>query len=154
LSFFQGRIINSNASFGVIGLYLLFADKNKWYNQGKLVKIVSILSIVALILTFNRTYLALIVLEFLYLAYKTFSAKTFYKILFYPLLLISIGYFFYTTFDVVQRQIDKRILSIVFQETTLAESTIENNRDQIYDGIEKRLKEGYWVIGLPYNVGI
>lgn len=154
LAVFQGRIMNSNAAFGIIGLYLLFTDKNKWYNRGKLVKYVSILSIIALLLAFNRTYLALLVLEFIYLSYKTFSLRTFYKILLYPLLFMGITFFAYNSFDAVQRQIDKRILSIVYSETTIAESTIEDNRDFIYEGIENRFKEGYWIIGLPYDVPI
>lgn len=151
LAMFKGRVINSNASFGVIGLYLLFKDKDQWYNQGRLVKIVSVLSVIALIISFNRTYLALLVLEFLYLALKTFSRRTFTKALLYPIIFFGIAFYSYNNFDIVQRQIDKRILSIVFQETSLAESTINDNRDQIYEGIERRIDEGYWVIGLPYN---
>ncbi len=34
----KGRVMNSNASFGIIGLYLLFTDRKYWYNSGKLVK--------------------------------------------------------------------------------------------------------------------
>src|SRR5699024_528130 len=124
--------------------------KDKWYNQGRLVKTVSILSVIALIITFNRTYLALLLLEFLYLTYKTFSRRTFAKILFYSIVFFGIAFYSYNNFDIVQRQIDNRILSIVFQETSLVESTINDNRDQIYEGIERRIDEGYWIIGLPY----
>lgn len=147
----QGRIMNSNAPFGIIGLYLLFADKDKWYNQGNLTKYVSILSIIALILSFNRTYLALLVLEFIYLAKKTMSYKSFFKILLYPILFFLLSFTVYKNNDTIQRQIDKRILSIVFEDNSLKEATIENNRDMIYKGVLNRIDEGYWVIGLPYN---
>jgi len=150
----QGRIMNSNASFGIIGLYLLFSDKDKWYNEGKLVKYVSILSVIMLILTFNRTYLALLVLEFLYLARNTISFKTISKLIFYPLFLFIITFFVYQNNDTIQRQIDKRILSIVFQENSLKETTIDGNRDMIYEGVLQRINEGYWFLGLPYNTPI
>ena len=154
LNVFQGRILNSNAPFGIIGLYLIFADKNKWYNQGKLVLYISILSIIALIISFNRTYLFLIVLEFLYLSYITFSKKTFYKIILYPVFSFMLLFYGYNNVDIVQRQIDKRILSILFQETSLAESTIDGNRDVIYAAMATRIEEGYWLIGMPYNIPI
>src|SRR5690606_228009 len=57
-----GRIGNANASFGFVGLYLLFRDKGEWYNQGRLVRFVSIASVGALVLMFNRTFLAILVL--------------------------------------------------------------------------------------------
>jgi hypothetical protein len=154
LSLFHGRIINANASFGIVGIYLLLADDNKWYNQGKLVKYVSILSIIGLVLTFNRTYLAIIVLEFIYLAFKTFSLKSFYKIILYPFLVFGLIFSSYNSFDNIKYQIDKRILSIVYDKTDLVESTIDNNRDAIYEGVQQRLEEGYWFIGLPYSTPI
>lgn len=149
----QGRIINSNAAFGIIGLYLLFKDKDKWYNQGRLVKFTSILSIISLVLTFNRTYLALLILELFYLVYITFSVKQFFRFVISGLVLMGIVNFAYNSSPVIQRQIDKRILSIVMGEVSWREATIESNRDKIYEGIYKRFDEGYWMIGLPYKIG-
>lgn len=154
LEFNQGRVVNSNAPFGVIGLYLLFADKDKWYNQGKLVKYASILSVIALVLSFNRTYLMLLVLEFAYLAYKTLTFKSLFKIFSYPIIFLMVTFIAYNNNVQIQRQIDNRILSILFEEQTLAESAIEGNRDMIYDGMLSRIDEGYWVIGLPLEVPI
>lgn len=151
LEFLNGRIMNSNSSFGVVGLYLLFRDKDKWYNQGKLVKYVAIMSVIALIINFNRTYLALLVLETLWLLYKTFSIKIFKTSVLYGLLFVGGAIFAYNKSPLIQKQVDKRILSIVQGTATLEESTIENNRDKIYEGIQERIKEGYWVIGMPYN---
>ncbi|WP_432673085.1 hypothetical protein [Flavobacterium sp. SM2513] len=151
LEFNQGRVVNSNAAFGIIGLYLLFADKDKWYNQGKLVKYASILSVIALVLSFNRTYLALMVLEFAYLAYKTLTFNSIFKILVYPFVFLIVTFIAYNNNVLIQRQIDNRILSILFEEQTLAESAIDGNRDMIYEGMLSRIEEGYWVIGLPYN---
>lgn len=150
----RGRIGNSNASFGVIGLYLLFKDHGKWYNNSKLVKYVSVLSVVALILSFNRTYLVILTLEFLILAFTTFSKRTLRMTFFIPLLFLCIGFTAYTASDAIKAQVDRRILSIIFQETTVVESTVEGNRDIIYDGVMDRIEEGYWVVGLPYTVGI
>jgi hypothetical protein len=151
---YRGRIGNANASFAIVGLYLLLGDDNKWYNQGKLVRSVSVLSVISLVLTFNRTYLAVLAIEFLFLAFKTFSLKTIFKTIKYALLIVVVIYYSYNSFDSIKHQIDKRILSIVYQETDLAEATIENNRDVIYEGIQQRLEEGYWFIGLPYNTPV
>ena len=63
----SGRLGNSNQHFGLIGMYLLIQDTNNWYSRGKLVKITAILSVFALILSFNRTLLALLFLETIYL---------------------------------------------------------------------------------------
>lgn len=154
LEFLSGRIMNSNSSFGIIGLYLLFKDKDKWYNRGKLVRYVSVLSVVALIVNFNRTYLALMVLEIVWLTYKTFSFKTLVKSVLYGSIFISSVILAYNKSPIIQNQVDKRILSIIQGSTSLQQSTIDNNRDQIYEGIQNKIKEGYWAIGLPYNEAI
>lgn len=149
-----GRIGNANASFGIIGLYLLFEEKDKWFNQGKLVKWTAILSVIALVLTFNRTYLALLALEGFLLAFKNFKVKKIINAFFLAFAFLGVVFYAYHSFDIIQRQIDKRILSIVFGENTVMASTIEGNRDVIYEGIAKRLNEGYFVIGLPNDIPI
>ena len=149
-----GRLMNSNASFGIAGLYLLFGDKNKWYNKGKLPMYTSILSIISLVLAFNRTYLTLLFIGFIYLSFKKFKSKNVLKIILLPLIGLTTVYVFYINFGAIQHQVDKRILSIIYQETTIAESTINNNRDIIYEGIYRRIREGYWAVGLPFNLPI
>ncbi|SFT62978.1 hypothetical protein SAMN05216474_1422 [Lishizhenia tianjinensis] len=154
LNMLQGRIVNSNGSFGIIGLYLLFADKEKWYNEGKLVKIVSVLSVIALILTFNRTYLALLALELLYLTYKSFSLNTLKRLVVLTTMFLAVISYSYYNFGMIRRQMDKRILSIINSEVSIHESTIKGNRDMIYEGIRLRIDENYWLIGLPYKIPI
>jgi len=150
----QGRIINANSSFGIIGLYLLYQDKNKWYNKGKLVKYVSILSIIILVLSFNRTYLALLLFEFLFIARKSMSIKTFSKILLYPSLLLLSTFLLYNNNEYVKKQVDNRVFSIVFEDNSIKESAIDGNRDMIYKGALGKIDDGYWFIGLPYNTPI
>src|SRR5690606_22857994 len=109
----QGRIMNSNAAFGVIGLYLLFKDKGKWYNQGLLIKITSILSVLSLIMTFNRTYLALLVIETVVLVYWSFNLKTVLRFSVLIFVFFGFGLYLYNSVYIIQRQIDKRILSVI-----------------------------------------
>ena len=49
---------------------------------------------------------------------------------------------------------DKRIFSILLGDESVAESTIEGNRDVIYTAVEEKLTSGYYVIGLPYKIPI
>ena len=150
----KGRLMNSNASFGIIGVYLLYKDKNHWYNNGMLPKLTALLSIAVLILTFNRTYLALLVLAFLYLSFTEFSLRKAFKIISIPIVAIIIFLTVYNFSEVIQRQVDKRIFDIVLGTTLLKESVYENNREGIYDGIINRINEGYWAFGLPYTTEI
>ena len=147
----HGRVGTANNTFGIIGLYLLIEDKNKWYNQGKLVKITAVLSLISLLLGFNRTYLALLFLEGLYLTRKNISVKKVMKVLFIASMFLGMAFYVYNTNDIIRYQVDNRIMSIVLGEKALKESAISNNRDHIYDNIEERIKENHWVIGLPYK---
>lgn len=150
----SGRLINANSGFGIIGLYLLFKDKDKWFNEGKLPLYTSIFSIVSLVLAFNRTYLALLLLTFAYLAFTTFRLKNAFKLLMVPVLVLGAFIAAYNLSPAIQHQVDRRILSIVKGKTTIEASTIEGNRDFIYEGIGSRIEEGYWILGLPYKKAI
>ena len=75
----SGRLGNSNFYFGLIGMYLLIHDNDHWYSKGKLVKITAILSVFSLILSFNRTLLALLFLETIYLLRVKFNVKKILK---------------------------------------------------------------------------
>ena len=150
----RGRLVNSNSHFGLIGMYLLIQDSNKWYSRGKLVKITAILSVFALILGFNRTFLALLFLETIYLMRVKFSLKKIRKIATYGILVLLIFFGAYLNSQTMRDQIDKRIFSIVLGDESIAENTIEGNRDVIYSAVEKKLKSGYYVLGLPYKTPI
>lgn len=147
----HGRVLNSNAPFGIIGLYLLFRNKNAWYNKGKWKRAVMWLSIIALVLTFNRTYLSILVLGFVILAWKDFSQGRLVRVIGLSMVLATTCVVMYSSIPIIKRQVDVRILSILYQESSLYKATIQNNRDMIYEGIFSRIKEGYWVFGLPYE---
>ncbi|QTE22519.1 hypothetical protein [Polaribacter cellanae] len=145
----NGRIINSNASFGLIGIYLLLSKKQKWYSSGKLVKFVSVLSIISLMLSFNRTFLAILIIEILYLVKKTFSVRKLIKTFLLSASFILLIILIYNNNKIIKNSVDKRITSIVLGEKTLKSSTIDGNRRVIYEGVLDRLNSGYFWIGLP-----
>jgi hypothetical protein len=151
---FTGRFGNSNASFGIIGIYLIYRDKERWFNVGYLVTTTTYLSIISLILTFNRTYLALIVISIVYLSFSELTLKKFFNYVSLPIIAFIFIYISYTTFDVVERQVDRRILSIIYGQDDLVENIYHNNRDQIYFGVSDTIKEGHWMIGLPIDIPI
>lgn len=150
----NGRIFNANSSFGIIAIYLLFRNRTKWYSQGRLFKITMLLAIVSLIISFNRTYLALMAVEFLFLAWSDFSRGKFVRVMAIVAVSLSAVFVTYSTISEIRRQVDKRIISVISSDGSIYESTIRNNRDVIYEGIVHRVLEGYWVFGLPYDVGI
>ncbi|RKE45390.1 hypothetical protein [Sphingobacterium detergens] len=149
-----GRIMNSNAAFGFIGLYFSFNKKGEWFNSGKFYNSVYLLSIISLLATFNRTYLALFVLATIYLVVSNNLLKMTPKIIFLSLVIIIIFSTIYNSFEIVRLQIDRRILSILISDQSIYESAISNNREFIYDGIRDKLAQFHWVIGLPYDMPI
>ena len=54
----------------------------------------------------------------------------------------------------MRNQIDRRIFSIIVGEESIAENTIEGNRDVIYTAVQDKLASGYYVIGLPLKIPI
>ena len=150
----KARLSNSNFGFGLIGAYLLFRDRGKWYNNRKVYTITYALSVLILVMSFNRTYLALLMLEFFLLNIKNISLSRIIKVTFIGSLVFLAIFSLYSTNALVKRQIDVRILDIIFEDKSLQENVIENNRDAIYDGIKKRLNESYWIIGLDYRTEI
>ncbi|MDE3743500.1 hypothetical protein [Maribacter polysaccharolyticus] len=150
----SGRLGNSNFHFGLIGMYLLIQDNNNWYSRGKLVKITAILSVFALILSFNRTLLALLFLETIYLLWNKFNLKKILKISFYGILVLLIFFGAYSNNQSMRNQIDRRIFSIIEGEESIAENTIEGNREVIYTAVQDKLVSGHYVIGLPFKIPI
>lgn len=151
LEFFEGRLFNSNASFGIIGLFLLYDNKNSWYARGNLVFLACCVSILSLFLTFTRTYLALFFITFLILYFSRFSIKKLIKSSLNILIIFLLSFVLYNKTEFIRNQIDKRIFSTIFDASELYTQTVDNNRDVIFDGVKERLSEGYWIIGLPYN---
>lgn len=152
--FQRGRLSNSNFGFGLIGAYFLFRDKGKWYNNRNIHTATYILSVLIIVMSFNRTYLALLLLEFFLLTVGKISVSKIFRVTLLGITVVLAVFALYNTNSLVKRQLDKRILDIVFEDRSLKENVIENNRDVIYDGIRKRLKEGYWIIGLDFKTEI
>ena len=150
----SGRLGNSNWLFGLIGMYLLIQDNNNWYSRGKLVKIAAILSIFSIILSFGRTLLALLFLETIYLLRVKFNLKKFLKITSYGILVLLILFGAYLNNQSIRNQVDRRIFSILKGEESIAQNTIDDNREVIYTAIQDKLASGYWVSGLPYKTPI
>ena len=123
----NGRLGNSNFHFGLIGMYLLIQDNDNWYSRGKLVKITAILSVFGLILGFNRTFLALLFLETIYLLWNKFNLKKIRKISFYSILVLLIFFGAYFNNDTMRRQMDRRFFSILEGKESIAKETIEDN---------------------------
>ncbi len=146
-----GRLMNSNNTFGFIGIYLLFRDKGRWYNKGWLPIITALLSIASLIMSFNRTYLALMVLAYIHLVFTEFSVRKIIKILSLPIIVIGMFSAAYNNSEAIKNQVDQRIFDIVLGSTLLSESVYENNRDVIFDGVSNRIFQGYWLFGLSYD---
>ncbi len=149
-----GRLGNANFQFGLIGMYLLIQESNQWYSKGRLVKITAILSVFAIILSFNRTLLALMFLEAVYLLWNKFNFKKIRKIIFYGILALVVFFGAYANSQTMRNQIDKRIFSILEGQQTIAENTVEGNREVIYEAVEEKLISGYYVLGLPYKTPI
>lgn len=154
ISQLKGRIINSNAIFGLIGAYFLFSNDNNWYAKGKLLKVTAILSCISLIISFNRTSIALLLLEILFLTWKNLNIKVVLRFIFLTSLFLYSLMYLYNNNAIIQRQLDKRVFSIIEGSQTISESTIEGNREVIYEGVIKRIQQGYWLIGMPYHIPI
>lgn len=149
-----GRIFNSNSSFGFVGMYLLLTKSNRWYAQGKLVKFTAFLSVICLILTFNRTLLALLLLESIYLVKEQLSVKMIIKGLFFFFAFSFVFLITYNNNDEIRNQLDDRFFSILDGDKTIEASMFHENRDVIYYGILEKIDKGYFYLGLPYEIPI
>jgi hypothetical protein len=149
-----GRLGNANFHFGLIGMYLLIQESDQWYSKGRLVKITAILSVFAIILSFNRTLLALMFLEAVYLLWNRFNFKKIMKISSYGILALVVFFGAYANNQTMRNQIDKRIFSILEGQQSIAENTVDGNREVIYTAVEEKLTSGYYVMGLPYKTPI
>lgn len=150
----NGRVYNSNASFGVIGLFLLFKEGKSSFIFSKWHKVVLWLSIVAIVLTFNRTYLALLFAMLILLFFKDLFRGKLLKLLGQISVIAFSVVLLYSNVAIVRHQVDRRILSILKLESSVYQNMIKDNRDVIYNGIIMRVNEGYWIFGLPYEKGV
>jgi hypothetical protein len=128
----KGRFVNQNWEFGVIGLCLWLDPLKRAFCPSRfdkgLVFIVSVMSFVQLIVSFNRTYYVMLVIELfmiqIYLAKARIS--TVIKTGMALIVLIIVIAVLYSSNEVIQRQIDNRIL-VFFQDPNQAvEDTMWN----------------------------
>ncbi|WP_426790104.1 hypothetical protein [Sphingobacterium sp. WOUb80] len=154
LSAFSGRLINGNASFGLIGVYLLLKKCNSFFYDKKIYKAVYILSIIILVMTFNRTFLAAIFVEVIILTFKSFNVKKAISAIFVGVVGIIVAFLLYNSNETIRKQIDRRILPILTQEQSISENAVQDSRQVIYDGVFRRLSESYWIAGLDFKTKI
>lgn len=153
-SSFGGRIINSNFSFGLIGLYLLFNNRSYWYNEKTIHKLTYVISVIIMILSFNRTLMAASALMIFIMLVRKFNIKSILTISVCVISILGIVTYLYNTNNIIKNQLDKRVLGVIFLDQSLSKEVLEDNRDQIYEGIKDRIKEGYWLIGMDFKDGI
>lgn len=163
----NGRIINMNAYFSLIGLYLLFnvSKYSMSIRLSRLIILTSVLSLIISILSFNRTLLVLLVLELILLMYN-YGIRRNVLILTLKFIMITFGflvifYNIYTNNDTIRDQVDTRILSFVdfsndgweIYEDDFVDSAWEGNRDfMITAAITKGLSNPF--LGTPYALKI
>lgn len=152
----NGRFANKNFEFSLLGIALLFyvpqvQTFQDWFKR--LIMAASILSILMLILSFNRTMMAAGALLGLVLLLNNLRPKTLGYIALTTIVAGSIAGYFYMTRPRIQRQVDQRILIVFQQEGGLAQSVYYGNRDRLYDTFLDKL-DHYWVLGLPGGVSL
>lgn len=150
-SFGGGRIPNANASFGIIALIILMKYPNRWFSAHLFYKLAYIVSILSLIITFNRTYIGLLIIIYLILFIRDFSTKEIFKNLAIPALIITFTVYFYNTNEMVEKQVNERILYLFDDKIKSNDNLFQDNRDMIYEGVVNNIHEGYWMIGLPFT---
>ncbi len=147
----QGRLINDNYEFGLIGIALLYlVPKVHTYKTGlkRLLLIASVFSLIIMVLFFNRTLLTATFLLGLILFFKNFSLKTLAYITGAVVLIAVIGGYFYQTNAEVREQVQDRILIVFQEEGGLAESVYYDNRDKLYAEYLDQLGD-HWLLGIP-----
>ena len=153
-----GRIVNQNWQFGIIGLFLLLDPLKRAFCKTVfdrwLVFTVALLSLVQMIVGFNRTFLAVAILE-LFLV-QIYIARAKFSVILKSILAVCIAIVAmigaYHLSDDIQRQIDTRILVFVdnFQDAfweTLDSRTSRMSRGAQLEASLDHLKTK-WLFGL------
>lgn len=147
----NGRFANSNFEFSLLGIAILFyvpriETMSRWFKR--LLMSAAILSIVMLILSFNRTMLAAAGLLGVVLFLTNLEVRTLNYILVTTFLAGSVAGYFYITTPRIQRQVDQRILVVFEENRSLAEQVYYDNRDKLYAEFLDKLDD-YWMLGMP-----
>lgn len=143
------RFANSNSSLGVVAIFLLVTDKfavmtSKW-------KYISLISIVTLVLGFNRIYIVtLIPILGIYIYISGNKRIASMTAVFLVLICIMLT-FLYKSSDAVSYQIDNRFFDFIDGESSITDPGSIGGRSFIYSQIAERFDEGHWIMGLPYS---
>lgn len=153
-----GRLGNINAGFsylavGVLaGVNLKKKDLHSVYLYWLSV-FVCLLSIVMLFLQFSRTGIGIILLFILFLNIRFFSVRISIITILTLITAVYVLYNAYNYSEVVQRQVESRIISALQGQDELLDSVYFNNRDILYEDYWKAGKK-YFLIGVPPTVPI
>ncbi|MDY6949977.1 MAG: hypothetical protein SWE60_00560 [Thermodesulfobacteriota bacterium] len=151
----SGRLYNVNAGFGYVALTIIAAfcyyrKKLPKRQSNWLLLFASALSVLASILTYNRTFL--VILPLLIAA----SLLTFFRlrVAFYFILgmcfAVLLGLYGYYQYDRVQRQVDQRII-LPLKHQEILENVYYGKREVLYEGYFDLAKE-YALTGVPPDV--
>jgi O-antigen ligase len=148
--FRNGRLINGNKTFALLGLYFLFTRKNivPFIGRGAylFISVVSITSLIIALLNFERTLLALLIFAFIFLSWKFKKNLTtiMLPILVNLAVIVLVGSYAYKTNETVKNQVNRRFLSIFQSQDQIAEfndNVWEGNRDFMIEGAIETFKK-------------
>jgi len=151
----QGRLYNVNGAFSFLALgisYGIIKHKEqinpKWLRY--VILLCALFSIFVAVLAFNRTFLAIAILFFIYLIIRHFNLQTNTFLMLVAILSISLSYYAYSSDFEVRSQVDRRIFIPLESREALLSSVYYNNRDVLYmDYLDAAKKYSY--IGVPPN---
>ena len=148
-----GRLGNQNSELIIYFLAFataVFSSKSK-FNWVELVVSISVL--VAGILSFIRTLLALALIAALSMPLYLRSMKAVYSIVIAMFLLILTALAAVNASSEIQWQVQQRFLVITQGKEASLDNLIYQNREALYDNYEVLLGD-YWLLGVPSNVPV
>lgn len=150
-TFASGRIVNDNVWISLVYMYYLFYPSGYSKNKNFIIKVIALLSILLAVLSFNRTIIFLLLLEFVFYLFMS-RLKWSSKLL---IMLSSIAFLygivvFVQSDELVYNQVNSRILSIV-NGTKDSSSMWKGNRDFMINGALDAFKDNIF-FGSPMDV--
>lgn len=143
-TFTNGRLINGNKDLSVLGVYFLFRGSSLRSVLSKRIYYflitLAVLSISIAVLNFDRTLLALLILEVALLTVFSEFKKLGINLFRLAVLLLIFAFLMslaYNGNEAVRIQVDRRILSVFFTDDVgvgLSNSVWEDNRDFMFTG--------------------
>lgn len=149
----QGRFAADNGTFSILALLFLVFIKRRDFPLLLYLFFVSCFLITAIVgaLTFNRTMLVFYPVVFIIGSIFAFSIQRTLRISFALILVGIVVIGSYYTIDEVQRQVDKRILSVQYGVDSLLEAGYYETREFLYVHYLEIIKN-YWFIGSPGSI--